>query len=82
MAKSSDRIFTPAERSALEELEGVLARRLQSRKLSLIGANGVAHALYEQAATQLDAALQDAAADALGLEEEDDGEGDPFEVKG
>ena len=82
MARSRDRLFTPAERSTLEELESVLARRVSGGKLSLIGANGVAHALYEQAATQLDAALQDAAADALGLEEDEDGEGNQFEVRG
>jgi len=71
---SKTQLFTTHERSALEELEAVLARRVESGQLSLVGANGVAHAIYEQAATQLDAALQDAAAAALGVEEDDDGE--------
>jgi hypothetical protein len=69
-------VFTLSERSALEELENVMERRLTGGKLSLSGANGVAHALYEWAATRLECGVRNDAASRLGLELDDGEDGD------
>jgi len=75
-------IFTKDQRSALEELEAVLDRRQQTGKLSLICANGVAHALYEGAAIRLEAALNADATEKYGQDYPGDDEENPTPAGG
>jgi len=71
-------LFTISERSALEELETVIESRLAKGQLSLSGANGVSHALYEWAATRLECGVRGDAAKRLGLEVDEEEEGGSF----
>ncbi len=65
-------LFNPAQRSALEELETVVAQRLASGKLSLLCAQGVTQALAERVRMQVEAAVYDDAAAQLGIEDGED----------